>query len=1147
MCSRGAGTHFRGFLLSLLFIGIPGAAFAQTPPDPPVIIEPPVDSLVLNAADVHLETNPMSDSDSGDTHFCSDWEIWTVNPVERVWASLCITGTETVHNHLGDGIFEGSHAGRTELFYDETFRLRVRHQDNTALWGGWSERIFLTGPEAQIFPLEFEDVASTPTPVWQHNQGSSVILPGFPNPGFLDLDHPVGGLLLRVEGFDGSSNMITNPASLGVHWPVRVVISGGGAGMALTKSGLALTDDDGADQIIYLPPLNLAANDTAYMWVGIDGSTYWGNGGQTEPDFSDLARGAAVPWIVLQPGYEIEIVATGFQLPVNIAFVPSPGLDPGDPLYYVTELYGSIKVVTNDGTVSDYATNLLNFNPTGAFPGSGEQGVAGIVVEPATGDVYASMVYDGGSNQHYAKVDRFTSNDGGLTAATQTTILDMAGELVGASHQISNLSIGPDNMLYINNADGGNFSTALDTTQWRGKILRSTIGGAAPADNPFYGTGNGITATDFIYAYGFRNPFGGRWRESDGFFYEIENGPSQNDRLAKVIPGASYGWDGTGASMLTGASYVWTTPHGVVNMAFIQNSEFNGSEFPASKIDHCYVTESDGTWSTGPQTLGKRVVEFELAGDGSVVAGPTTLVEYTGSGKATAVGLASGPDGLYFTDLYKDQDYLTPIDPGANVLRIKYVGIADFVADATSGEAPLPVQFTDLSDISSPSAWNWEFGDGNISTAQNPMHTYTTDGTYNVRLTVTGSKGVITSQKNGYVIVGDIGSGLTAAYYDEMDFTDLKLTRIDSEVNFQWLLEPPDPSMAVDSFSVQWTGQVKAGFTETYTFYTQTDDGVRLWVNSELLIDEWQPQGSTEFSATIDLVADRKYDIRMDFFDQWADALAELYWSSPSVAKQIIPQARLFPAQSITAGGLQGAYFDEINLAGIKLNRIDPVVDFDWTSGSPDPLIAADSFSIRWTGQVLADHSEIYTFYTTTDDGVRLWVDGQVIIDQWVNQSATEHSGTIMLAAGQRHDISLEYFENGGDASVRLEWSSPTVAREVIPASHLFSLAVSTGITEAPAEGESRFAFELLGPTPFRLGLGSSFRYVVPNPGAHVRIDLYNITGRRVARVVDRFATAGIHTDVFSGKAAGPIASGVYFLRMDAGEFSRTRRIILLK
>src|SRR5262249_46968205 len=160
-------------------------------------------------------------------------------------------------------------------------------------------------------------------------------------------------------------------------------------------------------------------------------------------------------------------VATGFQLPVNIAFVPNPGLAPGAPLYYVSELYGQIKVVRRNGVVSDYATGLLNYDPLGQFPGSGEQGLSGIVVDGASGDVFASMLYDAGG-PHYPKVVRFHSTDGGLTAATQTTILDMIGETQGQSHQVSNLSFGPDGKLYLHMGDGFDASTAQNLSSFRG-------------------------------------------------------------------------------------------------------------------------------------------------------------------------------------------------------------------------------------------------------------------------------------------------------------------------------------------------------------------------------------------------------------------------------------------------------------------------------------------------------------------------------------------------------------------------------------------------------------------------------------------------------------------------------------------------------
>lgn len=161
--------------------------------------------------------------------------------------------------------------------------------------------------------------------------------------------------------------------------------------------------------------------------------------------------GGGIPWTPLQPGYVIDEIAGGLQLPTNIAFVPNPGAEPKDPLLYVTELYGTIKTVTRDGTVMDYATGLLNFPPTGAFPGSGEQGLTGITVDAATGDVFASLVHDpdpgAAVGPLYPTVIRLHSEDGGLTASSQTTTLAMPGETQGPSHQISNLTIGPDGKL----------------------------------------------------------------------------------------------------------------------------------------------------------------------------------------------------------------------------------------------------------------------------------------------------------------------------------------------------------------------------------------------------------------------------------------------------------------------------------------------------------------------------------------------------------------------------------------------------------------------------------------------------------------------------------------------------------------------------
>lgn len=881
----------------LLILALPAShAHAQNPPGIPLITEPSADGQIVNPADVHMETAPMNDPDPGDIHDCTDWEIRAASSNEVVWRAVCKSGVERVHVHLGDGEFSGSYRGRTELEYDASYRLFVRHRDQTGLYSAFAVRSFRTGSPAQIFPFALADVSASPPPRLVDENGADLILPAGSPAAALHLETGTGDLLFALRGKDGFGNEIIDAAPLARHEPVRVMIAAGSASINLPQAQVLFTDGDGLDRSIYLPPLALSPSMQAFFWISAEGSSFIGDADQTAPDFSELAQGAPVPWRAAQPGYKVEIVARGFQLPVNIAFKPNAGTQPHDPCFYVTELYGTIKVVTRDGSVHDYAGNLLNFSPTGDFPGSGEQGLSGLAIEPLTGDVFAAMLYDARppNGPHYPKVVRFHSNDGGLTAATQTTVLDMPGENQGQSHFISNLSLGPDGKLYVHMGDGFDAGTALNLNSFRGKILRVNLDGTPPADNPFYDPGDGINAKDYVFAYGFRNPFGGAWRAADQSLYEVENGPDRNDRFAKVQRGGNYGWNGTGASMSAHAIYNWTPPHAPANLAFIQPQTFGGSGFSEKKWDRAFVTESGPTWASGPQALGKRIVEFELDASGRLRTGPNSFVEYTGTGKATAVGLAAGPDGLYFTDLYKDQDYRSPIDRGANVLRVQFIGQADFTANAVHGHPPFTVQFTDLSDVPSPSSWLWSFGDGDSSRARNPVHTYMQNGAFNVRLTVGGARGAAIAQKNGFITAGGVlRPGLMAEYYGNIDFTGNKLLRTDLTVNFDWGAASPLPGVAADNFSVRWTGFVEPRYSETYTFSALVDDGVRLWIDDRPIIDAWYDQAATLHQGAVALLAGRRYRLRLEFYERGGLAVAKLLWSSASQAQEIIPKDRL--------------------------------------------------------------------------------------------------------------------------------------------------------------------------------------------------------------------------------------------------------------
>jgi hypothetical protein len=137
------------------------------------------------------------------------------------------------------------------------------------------------------------------------------------------------------------------------------------------------------------------------------------------------------------------------------------------------------------------------------------------------------------------------------------------------------------------------------------------------------------------------------------------------------------------------------------------------------------------------------------------------------------------------------------------------------------------------------------------------------------------------------------GGGIRGDYYNTLDFGDFVLTRTDPQINFNWGNESPTMTIEPDSFSVRWVGEVEAAFTETYTFYTLSDDGVRLWVDGRKLIDHWSEHGAIEDKGKIDLVAGNVYSILMEYYEDSGPAVAQLRWESPSTPKQLIPQAAL--------------------------------------------------------------------------------------------------------------------------------------------------------------------------------------------------------------------------------------------------------------
>ena len=205
------------------------------------------------------------------------------------------------------------------------------------------------------------------------------------------------------------------------------------------------------------------------------------------------------------------------------------------------------------------------------------------------------------------------------------------------------------------------------------------------------------------------------------------------------------------------------------------------------------------------------------------------------------------------------------------------------------------------------------------------------------------------------------------------------------------------------------------------------------------------------------------------------------------------------PPLPVGAGtGLTGEYFDDPTLATSMLTRIDPQINFQWNAGSPAAGIASDNYSVRWTGQIEPRTTGHYVFTTLSDDAARLWVDGQLIIDDWISHGPQERRGEIFLNAG-RHNIQIEYFETTGSSTMELYWESFAQPRQLVPQSQLYP---NPGPAPAPPVNNQQanqsqqvtafdpFVTKTAAP-PFAIpGEAVTFTFVVTNPGASPAVNI---------------------------------------------------------
>ncbi len=229
------------------------------------------------------------------------------------------------------------------------------------------------------------------------------------------------------------------------------------------------------------------------------------------------------------------------------------------------------------------------------------------------------------------------------------------------------------------------------------------------------------------------------------------------------------------------------------------------------------------------------------------------------------------------------------------------------------------------------------------------------------------------------------------------------LTRYESGLHFEWGAGSPGTGIPADNFSARFTRDewFESG---TYRFSYRSDDGIRLWVGDTLVIDDWRDRSDT-WSIVDRYIAQGTYRVRVEYYERGGTAALQVGWAK-------------------TSGGAawRGDYYNNRTLSGSPvLTRYDTAIDFDWGTGSPDPAVPADDFSVRWT-RTLGFEAGTYRFYTSSDDGVRVYVDGRLVIDAWYDQKQPNRRSSDITLSARQYTVVVEYYEHGDRASIYAWW-----------------------------------------------------------------------------------------------------------------------------
>ena len=766
-----------------------------------------------------------------------------------------------------------------------------------------------------------------------------------------------------------------------------------------------------------------------------------------------LALPAPAAAATLPAGFTETQIASGLASPTAMQFAP-------DGRLFVCEQGGRLRVIKNGALLpTPFLTVTVN--------ASGERGLLGVAFDPAFGaNGYVYVYYTATTPTVHNRISRFTANGDVAQPGSEVVILDLDNLSGATNHNGGALAFGPDGKLYAAVGENANGANAQTLANLHGKILRLNSDGTIPSDNPFFTTATGRNRA--IWALGLRNPFTFAFNDNGPEMFINDVGQNTWEEINDGLAGANYGWPETeGATSdprFVSPRYAYNHSGGgcaITGGAFY--SPLN-ARFPADYAGDYFFADFCGGWIRRlDPNAGNAVTAF--------ATGISSPVDLKVADDGYLYYLARGNGAVYRVDFSGSAAPAITTQPTSRTVP---VGASTTFSVAASGTAPLGYQ--------------WRRNGANIAGATAASYTLgpvaQADNGARFSVVVSNSAGSATSAEAVLTVTanqaptativqpaaGTTYAGGTVITYSgtgsDPESGTLPASAFTWQVDFHHDTHShpfiaPTSGATSGSFTIPTTGETAANVW--YRIYLTVRDAagathttqrdilprtVQVTLASNptglsLRLDGQPVTAPATFTSVVGIVrtigaatpqtaGGTTYE-----FVSWSDGGAASHTiSTPATNATYTATYRVVPVG--TGTGLTATYYDNANFTGATVTRTDPAVNFDWASGSPATGIGADTFSVRWTGQVQPQFSETYTFYTQSDDGVRLWVNNVAIVNNWTDHALTENSGTIALTAGQRYDIRMEFYENGGLATARLLWSSPSTPKTAVPTARLY-------------------------------------------------------------------------------------------------------------